>query len=203
MIEMARPRRKLVPVRESPALVKLAEDYARARGLKGEAAAKAADVYLTEIEKERARAVARFDGEPGPPRIEEWIYAMAPTRPEVDWAQSGKWMVFTSPSYHEEVWGKIKAATEAGELGFESKTPNPENAFYPFLRSMLTCVYTYDFEDIDDVRRVLVALRRLDLMNARLSYKRDADTISGWHGQGVASFVSQPRSLDIEDRREA
>jgi Bles03-like protein len=112
-------------------------------------------------------------------------------------------MVFTTPRFHEEVWTKIKAATEAGKLGFESKTPNPENRFYPFLRAMLTCVYTYDVEDVSDVRRVLVALRELDLMNARLSYKRDADTLGGWYGEGVATYVSQPRSLGFEDRRQA
>jgi hypothetical protein len=157
---------------------------------------------LVEIEEERVRVFARLDGEPEPSRIEEWVYAVAPVRPELDLAKSGKWMVFTSPPYQEEVWGKIKAATETGQLGFESKTPNVENRFYPFLRSMLTCVYTHDFEDVADVRRVLVAARGLDLMNARLSYKRDADTIGGWYGQGVATYVSQPQSLDFDDRRE-
>jgi hypothetical protein len=36
---------------------------------------------------------------------------------------------------------------------------------------------------------------------ARLSYKRDADTLGGWYGEGVATYVSQRGSLDFEDRR--
>ena len=63
---------------------------------------------------------------------------------------------------------------------------------------MMTCVYTYDFEDIDDVRRVLVALRGLDLMNARLSYKRDADTLIGRASRATAVVVPRMERITPE-----
>jgi hypothetical protein len=66
---------------------------------------------------------------------------------------------------------------------------------------MVTCVYTYDFEDLNDVRRVLVALRHLDFPRARLSYKRDVDTLGDAYGDGVSIYESQPGSEHFEDRR--
>jgi hypothetical protein len=78
-------------------------------------------------------------------------------------------MPFTTPSYHQEVWDKIRAATEVGHLGFSSKTPNPQCRAYNDLRVMVTCVYTFAFP------------------RARLSYKRDADTLDDIYGSGAAT----------------
>ena len=48
--------------------------------------------------------------------------------------------------------------------------------------------------------RLLVALRELGF-TARLSYKTDADTLTFNYGPGTALYVSQPDSLDFENRR--
>lgn len=157
-------------------------------------------------------------------------FAWAPGADVDDPTRSGKWMVFTSPEYHAEVWEKLKAATKAGELGTAAKTGGDDERVRFALdlyakrvasgeqprmkamddltkvyariktRALLTCVYTHDFEDHDDVRRVLVALRGLGF-NGRLSYKRDLDTLQGHYSDGVSIYVSQPGSLDFEDRR--
>ena len=97
----------------------------------------------------------------------------------------------------------IRDATEAGTLGCGAKTaiPVPDaNPLYANSGYLLTCIYTYDFDDQKDVRRVLTGLRQLGFTH-RLSYKSDADTLSGTYGPGSAMYVSQPNSLDFEDRR--
>lgn len=63
------------------------------------------------------------------------------------------------------------------------------------------CVYTPDYEDKSDVRRVLRALRQDHGIRWRLSYKTDQATEAGVYGRGSAIYVSQPGSLDFEDRR--
>jgi hypothetical protein len=132
--------------------------------------------------------------------IEPWLWAEGPEGQRGAQIRSGKWMLFSSPAYHEEVWRTIKAATEAGTLGYLAKTANPEWPGSGHLRSLVTLVYTRDYEEIDDVRRVLVALRGLGF-NATLSYKRDEDTVRESYGQGVSIYVSPKGTLDFEDRR--
>lgn len=143
-------------------------------------------------------------------------YAWAPAAPEPDFSRSGKWMLFCSSEYDDEDWAKIKAATEAGMLGVAAKTAPKAGKISPaqwetlktlyphvtdrFETAKLTCVYTYDLNDHDDIRRVLVALRELGF-TGRLSYKTDADTGKGNYSEGVSVYVSQPGSMDFEDRR--
>ncbi len=129
-----------------------------------------------------------------------WEHTYAPDAADVACPRTGKWLLFTSPEHHDEVWLKIKDATEAGSLGYAAKTTSRSRPDYRSLRGMLTCVYTYDFEDHGDLRRVLAELRRLGF-TARLSYKTDEDTLEGHYGKGTSAYVSQPGSLDFEDRR--
>ncbi len=80
----------------------------------------------------------------------------------------GKWMLFP------DVWGLVAEATAAGKLGPTSKAAtSPGN---------LICVYTYAFEDNDDVRRVLEALHDLGVCSRDgkpIYYKCDAYTYLG------------------------
>jgi hypothetical protein len=129
-----------------------------------------------------------------------WEYADAPKIPDGPYPRSGKWLLFASPEHHNEVWRKIEEATKAGRLGYTSKTTARSRPDYSRMSAMVTCVYTYDFDDQDDVRRVLTGLRSLGF-SARLAYKTDADTLEGHYGKGTSAYVSQPGSLDFEDRR--
>jgi hypothetical protein len=63
----------------------------------------------------------------------------------------------------------------------------------------LICVYIRNWQDKDDVGHVLRHLRDLGV-SWRLSYKTDEATVSGVYGAGSAAYVSQPESLDFEDR---
>jgi hypothetical protein len=92
--------------------------------------------------------------------------------------RGGKWLIFVSPAQVDEVWAKIKAATEQGLLGSSAKVataipnPNVTNAY------KVICVYTYDWADDEDVRRVRQRLRDLGI-TAKIPYKADADTMAG------------------------
>jgi len=93
--------------------------------------------------------------------------------------RAGKWLIFAPLDSLDEVWAKIKEATEEGELGGSSKVgtarPHP-NATNP--NSRVICVYTYDWKDEKDVRRVRDELKKLGIRN-KIPYKSDEDTLSG------------------------
>jgi hypothetical protein len=131
-----------------------------------------------------------------------WIHVDSAARSSHEELRCGKWMLFTNPAEHDDVWTKIRDATVAGELGCAAKAATAKG--HPLQgdsRALLTCVYTYDYEDLEDVGRVLVALRNLGFMR-RISYKTDNDTRAGKYGKGSAIYVAQPESMDFADRRE-
>ncbi len=96
-----------------------------------------------------------------------------------DTENCGKWLIFVPVLQVDEVWAKIKLATEEGRLGSSAKVatakPNP-NATNPDIK--VICVYTYDWTDRGDVIRVRRELRRLGI-TARIPYKTDEDTLTG------------------------
>lgn len=86
---------------------------------------------------------------------------------------SGKWMLFPDPHKVAHVWSIVATATANGKLGPTSKvsTPDPSEA------NTLICIYSYDFSDVEDVRRVLNEIVDLGLCHADgkpLYYKCDA-----------------------------
>ena len=93
--------------------------------------------------------------------------------------RAGKWLIFVPLAAVDEAWRKIKRATEEGKLGGSSKVgtaqPNP-NATNR--NSRVICVYSYDWKDEEDVRRVRKELRKLGITD-RIPYKSDEDTLSG------------------------
>lgn len=88
----------------------------------------------------------------------------------------GKWMIFPKPDDLPRVWRLVAEATSEGKLGPTSKvgTYEPEN----LTKGTLICVYTYDFSDLADVKRVLAALFDLNIIRggSRIYYKCDAYT---------------------------
>lgn len=93
---------------------------------------------------------------------------------------SGKWMLFPSLSDLPRIWRLVAEHTAAGKLGPVSKvaTYEPENE----KKGTLICVYTYDFNDYSDVRRVLLELLGLEVFGCegrQVYYKCDAYTYLG------------------------
>lgn len=94
---------------------------------------------------------------------------------------SGKWMLFPSPDRVNAAWSLVATATANDELGFAAKVATdggePE-------RARLICIYTDDFENKADVKRVLERLCDMGLVDGRgamgesrpIYYKADAYT---------------------------
>ncbi len=132
--------------------------------------------------KKRQREIAEPYDECRPSEVTDtyWIYAKRKTNdyPKAS-LRSGKWLVFVPVEQVDKVWSAIKRATEEGRLGDSSKAatarPSP-NAQDPNLK--VICVYTYDWTDVEDVRRVRQELRELGITR-KIAYKTDQDTLSG------------------------
>lgn len=93
---------------------------------------------------------------------------------------SGKWMFFPGSEELSRTWRIIAEATARGVLGPTSKvgTWEPGND----KKGTLICVYTYDFFDLEDVKRVLLQLVELGLTHRdskQIYYKCDAYTYMG------------------------
>ncbi|MDA8301919.1 MAG: DUF1917 domain-containing protein [Actinomycetota bacterium] len=99
--------------------------------------------------------------------------------PELGEDQSGKWLVMVSPEEVDAVWAEVAGATRAGELGPSSKAGTEWQRQAMRASTHLICAYCEDWRDIEDLRRVLTALRRLGLSTGIASFKRDKDTIAG------------------------
>ncbi|KAL2179427.1 uncharacterized protein P884DRAFT_275773 [Thermothelomyces heterothallicus CBS 202.75] len=104
---------------------------------------------------------------------------------------AGKWMLFPGPEHVNEVWTKVATATANGELGITAKVETRVRAD----KERLVCIYTRDFRDKDDVRRVLNRMRELELVRPggrQIYYKPDAWTelgIYGGNGWGIAASM--------------
>lgn len=115
--------------------------------------------------------------------------------------RTGKWLLFPLKEELDTMWSKIAKATEEGLLGIEAKTssamPNPNSTSS---KVGLICVYTYDADDVPDVKRVLEQLRALGF-NGRLNYKEDEQTHLGNYARdkpgAVSIFTSPPGSLEL------
>ena len=92
---------------------------------------------------------------------------------------SGKWMLFPMSDDLPLVWRLVAEATAAGKLGPCSKvgTWEPDHVTKP----TVICIYTKDFSDLADVKRVLTNLNELNIVNKamRINYKCDAYTHLG------------------------
>ncbi|KIW11162.1 hypothetical protein PV08_10462 [Exophiala spinifera] len=89
---------------------------------------------------------------------------------------TGKWMLFPSADDVDRTWSLVARGTWEGTLGISAKVaaaPDAETTSASAgvggkdrdKESRLICVYTYDFADRDDVKRVLLGLKKLGLLN--------------------------------------
>lgn len=105
----------------------------------------------------------------------EWISALALEKN----VTCGKWMLFPTQDRVDDFWARVAGATVAGELGIEAKvaTGNEENAG----RTRLLVVYTRDYGDTEDIKRVVEKLGDLGFVNGLrpIYYKTDAYTLLG------------------------
>lgn len=103
--------------------------------------------------------------------------------------RTGKWMLFVEPKNVNVVWEIVARATAQNELGIAAKVAPRDGA--DSRRAHLICIYTYNFVDKDDVGRVLVRLRQLELVRTGgkpIYYKADALTHLGINSGNVWEF---------------
>ncbi|KAL4926918.1 DUF1917 domain-containing protein [Aspergillus undulatus] len=89
---------------------------------------------------------------------------------------TGKWMMFITADRVDAYWGAVAEATMAGTLGIGAKVATDVEEDK---RARLIAIYTRDYDDKDDVKRVLRKLVELNLVRSGkkpIFYKRDALT---------------------------
>lgn len=93
--------------------------------------------------------------------------------------RGGKWLLFLPRSGVDEAWGKVVAALGEGKLGDYAKVSTARgNPNAPDPKDHVICVYTYDSDDVEDVKRIRDALREIGFV-ARIPYKTDHATLKG------------------------
>ncbi len=104
----------------------------------------------------------------------EWLEQSIIDLAESKGMTCGKWMLFPSTQYVDDNWHKVAKATLAGTLGCAAKVATDDGSGAP----RLICVYTEDFTNEADVKRVLAKMEELRLIRAEqgIYYKCDAYT---------------------------
>lgn len=86
----------------------------------------------------------------------------------------GKWMLFVNQKNVDKAWAAVATALAKGNLGEGAKVATNDGSD----DSRLICVYTKDFGDMEDVKRVLKGMIAVDLVDEKrpIYYKCDAYT---------------------------
>ena len=123
------------------------------------------------------KTMYQYDPRPSQDRSEYWKHAAVEGLKS--WYSNqitGKWCIFHPSSEVDEAWEKISKAVKEGKLGAVAKVSTWHSAQQPqYKDNHVICVYTDDYTDEKDVRRVRDALTDLGYLQP-LKYKRDIDT---------------------------
>lgn len=114
------------------------------------------------------------EGNPSQVTESYWLYCH---NPKLDYPEhtpnGGKWLIFIQRDYIDEVWQKIKAAIQKGELGSTAKVSTTRsNPLARESKSHVICVYSYDSDDVEDVMRIREKLREIGIKR-KIPYKTD------------------------------
>ena len=96
-----------------------------------------------------------------------WIAALPQVVTSV---HRGKWDVVLRKKNVNRIWEKTKTLLTENKLGNGAEVTRVSKGF------LLMCLYTYDFEDVRDVFRVLVSIRRNCLSSSYLLYQTAAQS---------------------------
>ncbi len=96
--------------------------------------------------------------------------------PAKDRIWTGKWLLFREPPAADKLWPTLKESMQQGLLGHSMKA-----ATRPSSNGIVICIYTEQWTDVDDIRRVLKPLRSLGAQE-KIYYKGDEQTMVGMSG---------------------
>ncbi|KAF2801970.1 DUF1917-domain-containing protein [Mytilinidion resinicola] len=118
---------------------------------------------------------------------------------------SGKWMFFPTVKDLPRMWKALAEAVTQNRLGIGAKVATDDGSARSDTR--LICIYTYDFTDTEDVRRVLDELVRMGLVDADMPmgifYKCDAYThldITGNNKYGLRNSLYSSKTMLVGER---
>lgn len=100
-----------------------------------------------------------------------WLEAKAPLGSPPPTARAGEWRIPTTTAAMDALWARIRAATEAGELGYKSKISTTPAHGQMADDARMIVVRTVDADDGADVQRVRAALRELGIAE-EIAYAR-------------------------------
>lgn len=115
---------------------------------------------------QRARMAHDAEAMPSKMTPRYWIEAKRQTDGAAPTTRAGHWLIHTTLAEVDAQWAAIRAATEAGTLGYKSKVTGGLRD-----EDRVVHVMTYDADDTADVERVRLALERLGF--------RDVSYVSG------------------------
>lgn len=119
-----------------------------------------------------------FDANPSLDKSANWKHAVAPsTKSFKSTEKSGKWCLFHHKTEVDSAWIKIKEAIELDTLAPLAKVSTWYSA-QQHNDSHVTCIYTCDYTDEVEVKRIRDKLTELGYTKP-LKFKRDIDTIEG------------------------
>ena len=119
-----------------------------------------------------------------------WVYAQRKKGkyPEHT-SHGGKWLIFVGSHNLSRIWNKIKIAVEEGRLGGLAKASRHGSRVQSSVNGVI-CVYTYDWNDHQDVERIREELRKIGIIR-KISYKTDEDTERGVYSVNSAEKISK------------
>jgi hypothetical protein len=120
---------------------------------------------------QRARMAHDADAQPSKVSAVYWIEAKRQTQAAAPTPRAGSFAIHTTLAHVDAHWAAIKAATEAGTLGYKAKVATSSHG--GSLDARLIRVLTYDADDSADVARVRTALAALGFSD--LPYERNQD----------------------------
>src|SRR5487761_70176 len=100
--------------------------------------------------------------------------------------RSGKWLCFIDEQDAQTMWHLVAAATRDGRLGSHSDMGPPRSGS----GGQVIEVHSYDWADVEDVRRVREELRRIGFVSS-IPYKADSDTAAGIYKQTGHKRISR------------
>jgi len=123
---------------------------------------------------QQARMMHDREAVPSNMSVNYWIESK-PLIPVPDvTARAGEWLIKTTSYEVDELWAKIRQATEAGLLGYKSKVSTSPAKGQTQATDRLIVVRTYDADDSADTLRIQTVLREIGV--TAMTYERIAES---------------------------
>lgn len=111
-----------------------------------------------------------------------WVYAISKSKKKYPESTNscGKWMIFSYQGEQlDNIWVDVEKAIEKGLLGSSAKcSTSKENPNALVKKTGVICVYTYDSNDKEDLKRIAKELFKIEGIG-KLFYKEDNATYEG------------------------